>query len=83
MSHEQVVAIDSDERLRTLLAEAKPGEQFELTVGGKIVAKVVPTGPPFPNDHVQAVVDRIAERSKHMTLAGVPIKDLINEGRKF
>ena len=78
----KVISIDEDELLKRLLAAAMPGEQFELTLDGKIVAKVIPAAKPTDSAHVQAAMDRIAKIAARQTLGGLSINDLINEGRK-
>lgn len=79
----KVFAIDEDEPLKRLVANAEPGEQLELTVEGKVVAKVVPQGLTPDAIQANATLERIAERAKHMKLDGVSIKELIDEGRRY
>ena len=78
----KTVPIDSDERLKSLLAEAGPGEQLVLTVDGRIVARVVPAAAPRSDTHGQEVMDRIAEIAAKQTPGGLSIKEFINEGRR-
>lgn len=78
----KVISIDEDERLKRLLAAAEPGEQFELTLDGKIVASVIPTARPADSAQVKAALERIAKIAAGQTLGGLSITDLIAEGRK-
>lgn len=56
------------------------GEEVVITRRGKAVAKLVPPGG-IERARAQAAAGRIREMRKGVTLGGLKIKDLINEGR--
>ncbi|TMJ59797.1 MAG: type II toxin-antitoxin system prevent-host-death family antitoxin, partial [Alphaproteobacteria bacterium] len=56
------------------------GEQITITKHGKPIARLVPIGRPNP-DRRREAVERLMEFSKGRTL-GVPVKQLIEEGRR-
>ena len=78
----KVFSIDKDEPLKQLVAGAEPGEQVELTVDGKVVAKIVPEVSAIDPVKAKATIERIRAIASQQTLGGLDIKELINEGRK-
>ncbi len=52
-----------------------------ITRRGRPVAKLVPARPGFDREKAQRAVESIIEHSTGVTLGGLKIKDLINEGR--
>ncbi len=58
------------------------GEEVTITRRGKPVARLVAAIQPVDQAAAQAAADRIVARSKGVTLGGITIKDLINEGRR-
>jgi antitoxin (DNA-binding transcriptional repressor) of toxin-antitoxin stability system len=53
-----------------------------ITRRGKAVAKLVPARPGADREKARQAVENIIARSKGVTLGGLQIKDLINEGRR-
>jgi prevent-host-death family protein len=82
----QIGAFEAKSKLRQLLDWVEAGEEVVITRRGRIVAKLVPHGlvPPGSIDRTraQAAARRIRERRKGVTLGGLKIKELINEGRR-
>lgn len=64
-----------------LLDQVKHGEEIVITRRGKAVVKLVPAEPGFDRDKARRAVAGILAASNGITLGGLTIKDLINEGR--
>jgi prevent-host-death family protein len=77
----EVGAFEAKNRLGTLLDWVEQGEQVVITRRGKPVARLVPNAPGMDREKAGAAAQRIIERSKGITLGGLTIRDLINEGR--
>ena len=77
----EVGAFEAKSKLGQLLDWVEAGEEIVITRRGKIVARLVPPGSAFDRERAQAAVRRIREMRKGVTLGGLKIKDLINEGR--
>ncbi len=50
--------------------------------GGKPVARLVPVTPAFNRVRARQAVANIVDRSKGVTLGGLDLKDLVDEGRR-
>jgi antitoxin (DNA-binding transcriptional repressor) of toxin-antitoxin stability system len=66
-----------------LLDVVEKGEEIVITRRGKPVARLVPASVGFDREKARRAVENIIARSKGVTLGGIKIKDLINEGRKW
>ena len=75
----QVGAYEAKTHLPALLERVARGEQITITKHGKPIARLVPIKRPDP-DRRRKAIDKLKEFAKGRTL-GVPIKQLINEGR--
>jgi antitoxin (DNA-binding transcriptional repressor) of toxin-antitoxin stability system len=75
------VAIDHDRHLEALVGEAERGETVLLTKNGRPVARIVADMIAIDRAGAEDAMRRILERSRGMSLRGLKIKDLINEGR--
>jgi len=64
-----------------LLDQVEHGEEIVITRRGRAVARIVPADPGFDRDKARRAVAGILETSRGVTLDGLNIKDLINEGR--
>ena len=78
---EKVRDVDLKEELDTLLDRVERGEEITITRDGRPIARLVHAEPTFDREAAQAAADRILERSLHMSLGGLRIRDLIDEGR--
>jgi prevent-host-death family protein len=75
-------AIDAKVRLVELLDKVEAGETVVITRDGRPVAHLVPApGTPTAPTTAAAIEDWIKAR-KGITLNGLRIRDLINEGRR-
>lgn len=79
----EIGAFEAKNRLGTLLDMVEQGEEITITRHGKPVARLVA----HRNDdgkrrQALEAVARIRELRKGLTLGGLDIKELINEGRR-
>jgi prevent-host-death family protein len=79
----EVGAFEAKNRLGTLLDWVEQGEEVVITRRGKAVAKLVPANAGFDREKARRAVEGIIEASRGVTLGGLKIKDLINEGRRW
>ncbi|HMD62770.1 MAG TPA: type II toxin-antitoxin system prevent-host-death family antitoxin [Stellaceae bacterium] len=77
----EVGAFEAKNRLGALLDRVEQGEEIVITRRGKPVAKLVPAGPGLDRAKARRAVAGLLEASCGVTLGGLKIKDLINEGR--
>ena len=77
----EMAAFEAKNNFGHLLDEVEHGEEFVITRRGKAIAKIVPAAPGFDRDKARRAVAGILEAGKGVTLGGLPIKDLVNEGR--
>ena len=77
----EVGAFEAKNRLGQLLDRVEAGEEILITRRGRVVACLVPPGAPVDRERALAAVVRIRERRKGVTLGGIRIKGLIDEGR--
>lgn len=77
----QIGAFEAKSKLSQLLDWVEAGEEVVITRRGRIVAKLIPPGG-IDRTRAQVAAWRIRERRKGVTLGGLKIKDLINEGRR-
>jgi prevent-host-death family protein len=77
----EVGAFEAKNRLGALLDRVEHGEEIVITRRGKPVAKLVPAGPAFDRAKARSAVAGLLEASRGVTLGGLKIKDLIDEGR--
>jgi prevent-host-death family protein len=78
----EVGAFEAKNQFGDLLDQVEHGEEIVITRRGRAVAKLVPAEPGFDPDKARRAVAGILELSKGVTLGGLKIKDLINEGRR-
>lgn len=77
----QIGAFEAKNTLGTLLDLVEKGEEVVITRRGKPVARLVQETRSRDREAARAAAARIKARRKGMTLGGIKIKDLINEGR--
>ncbi|HEY5302359.1 MAG TPA: type II toxin-antitoxin system prevent-host-death family antitoxin [Acetobacteraceae bacterium] len=77
----EVGAFEATNRLGTLLDWVEQGEEVVISWRGKAIAKLVPNRPRVDREEARAAAQAIRAMSKGVNLAGVKLKDLINEGR--
>ncbi|MSP42151.1 MAG: type II toxin-antitoxin system prevent-host-death family antitoxin [Alphaproteobacteria bacterium] len=77
----EIGAFEAKNRLGTLLDWVEQGEEILITRRGKAVARLVPAEPGIDRAKARRAVQGIMELRHGLTLGGLRIKDLINEGR--
>lgn len=77
-----VGAFDAKNRLGSLLDLVEQGEEITITRHGKPVARLVAATGLGRAAEAHAAAARIRERRKGVTLGGISIRELIDEGRK-
>lgn len=77
----QVPMYEAKNRLSALLAEVARGVEVTITKRGVPVAKPVPAAPGFDRDKARRAAAGLREASRGVTLGGIRIKDLVDEGR--
>ncbi len=77
----EVGAFEAKNKLSALLDWVATGEEVVITRRGKAVAKLVPAHAGFERARAQRAAAGLLEASRGVTLAGLKVKDLVNEGR--
>jgi prevent-host-death family protein len=78
----QVPLFDAKNRLSALVEEVVRGSEVTITRRGIAVAKLVPVLPSFDQDKARQTAEALRAASRGAKLAGIPIKELVDEGRK-
>jgi prevent-host-death family protein len=78
---EQIGAFEAKNHLSALLDRAEKGEEIIITKRGRPVARLVPAQPAFDREKARQAVEGIRKLRRGITLGGLKVKDLINEGR--
>ncbi len=77
----EVGAFEAKNKLGTLLDWVENGEEVLITRRGKAVARLVSAEPGVNRAKARRAVDGILDARRGVTLGGLKIKDLVNEGR--
>ena len=75
-------AFEAKNTLGSLLDLVEKGEEITITRHGKPVARLVAANDTFDRAAARKAVEEIHEMRKGVTLGGISIKELIEEGRK-
>lgn len=78
----EVGAFEAKNTLGMLLDRVERGEEVVITRRGKRIARLVPDTKVRDTEKARQAAARMIARSKGVTLDGLNIKDLINEGRR-
>lgn len=78
----EIGAFEAKNKLGQLLDWVEAGEEVVITRRGKAVARLVAPGPKIDREQARAAAEAIREMRRGVTLGGLRIKDLINEGRR-
>jgi len=78
----EIGAFEAKNRLGTLLDWVEQGEEVVITRRGKAVARLVPEGSRFNREEARKAAECIREMRKGVTLGGIDIKELIEDGRR-
>lgn len=77
----EIGAFEAKSRLGSLLDRVEHGEEIMITRRGKAVAKLVPADGGFDRDKARRAAAGLIEASRGLSLAGIKIRELIEEGR--
>ena len=78
----EIGAFEAKNKLSTLLGWVENGEEVLITRHGKPVARLVSAYPgAFNRDKARQAVRNLREARRGVTLGGLKINDLVNEGR--
>ena len=77
----EIGAFEAKSKLGQLLDWVEAGEDVIITRRGKPVARLTSPDQAFDRERAQGAAARIRARRRGVTLGGLAIKDLINEGR--
>ena len=77
----EIGAFEAKSKLGQLLDWVEAGEDIIITRRGKAVARLTSPDQAFDRERAQGAAARIRARRRGITLGGLAVKDLINEGR--
>jgi prevent-host-death family protein len=77
-----VGAYEAKTHLSKLLEKVAAGEEITITKHGAPVAKLVPVKKEVSAEQRVAAIERIQKLATGLSLGGLKVKDLINEGRR-
>ncbi len=77
-----VGAYEAKTHLSELLEKVEAGEEITITKHGTPIAKLVPVKKEASPEERLAAIQRIQKLASRLSLGGLKIKDLINEGRR-
>lgn len=78
----EVGTFEAKNRLSALLDEVAKGGEVTITRRGKPIAGLVPAQPGPDRDKARRAADAILARSKGVTLGGIGLKELVDDGRR-
>lgn len=78
----EISTFQAKNRLSALLAEVARGAEVTITKRGVPVAKLVPAAPVFDREKARRAAAGLKRASRGVTLGGLRIKDLVDEGRR-
>lgn len=77
----EIGAFEAKNKLGTLLDWVAAGEEVLITRHGKAAARLVPATPGFDRAKAAQAARGLLDASRGITLGGIAIKELIDEGR--
>lgn len=78
----EIDVFEATNRLGQLLDLVGRGEEVVITRHGKPIARLMPPRTAVNRAEAREAAQQIREMSNGVTLGGIPIKDLIDTGRK-
>ena len=73
---------DAKAHFSELLDNVSAGEEITITRHGTPVVRLVPIKKQYSVEERRAAIERFTKLSKGLSLGGLKIRDLINEGRR-
>lgn len=80
---ESVGSFEAKTHLPQLLERVAKGEEFTITKHGKPVARLVPATTMKAKPDIRAAVEAMKQFRKGQSLAGLSVREMIEEGRRF
>jgi len=77
----EIALFEAKNKLSGLLDQVAIGEEFLITRHGKAVARLIPVKPAFDRAKARQAARMLLEASRGLSLGGISIKELVNEGR--
>ena len=77
-----VGVFEAKNRLTALLSEVENGGEIVITRRGKPIARLTPMDGGFSRTRAQSAAAGLLELGKTLTLDGLTLKDLVDEGRR-
>lgn len=77
----EVGAFEAKNKLSALLDQVEQGVEIVITRRGRPVARLMPAETTVDQERARRAADNLLARRKGVTLGGLKIKDLVNEGR--
>lgn len=77
----EIPAAEAEARLGELLDRVEAGEEVVITRDGRAAARLAPAAP-VAEDAVREAVEGIRAMRRGVTLGGLRIRDLIDDGRR-
>ena len=78
----EIGAFEAKTHLPRLLERVRQGERFVITKHGNPVAELIPFRKRDP-EKIRAAVDDLKTFRKAHSLGGLPVREMIEEGRKY
>lgn len=78
----EIGVLEAKNTLGALLDAVERGEQITIMRQGRAIARLVPTDAVLDQGKAQAAVQQMHTLRRGVSLGGIPIADLINEGRR-
>lgn len=78
----EIGAFEAKNTFGGLLDRVERGEEIVITRRGKPVARLAPLSEPFDRQRAREAAERILESRKGVTLGGISIRELIDEGQR-
>ena len=72
---------DAKTRFSELIERVAGGEEFTITRHGSPIARLIPVKKTSTPEERRAAIEAMIKLSEGLSLGGLKIKDLINEGR--
>jgi antitoxin (DNA-binding transcriptional repressor) of toxin-antitoxin stability system len=79
---QEIGAFEAKNTLSALLDRVEQGEEVVITRRGRPVAKPVRADAGFDRERARAAAAGMREMRKGVTLGGISVRELIDEGRK-
>jgi prevent-host-death family protein len=77
----EIALFEAKNKLSGLLDRVAEGEEFTITRHGKAAARLTPIQPAFDRAKARQAARMLLQQRKGVTLGGLSIEDLVNEGR--